>query len=257
MARDLMFQQEIKETVQRAYAAITGGAGETVARRHYSDRELAEVPAGAVAWALGVGNPVRYAWLQPGQAVLDVGSGGGIDTILAARGVGPEGRAIGLDVLEEMCERGRGHAAQAGVEGWTEFRQGEMEDIPLPDASVDVAISNGVLNLSARKSRALAEIYRVLRPEGRMCMADLTVEGELPRRWQAIRAPGLGECRGRWRSVSSPANSRGQGSPTSGSEATSRSGSTRPPCTRCSPPRSSRSCGRPSPPPAKTTWPPG
>ena len=79
-----------------------------------------------------------------------------------------------------MCGRARGHAAQAGVEGWTEFRQGEMEDIPLPDGSVDVAISNGVLNLSARKSRALAESYRVLGPGGRICMADLTVEGELP-----------------------------------------------------------------------------
>jgi arsenite methyltransferase len=127
-----------------------------------------------------VGNPVRYARLQPGQTVLDVGSGGGIDTILAGRRVGPEGRVVGLDVLEEMCKRGRGHAAQAGVEGWTGFLRGEMEDIPLPDESVDVVISNGVLNLSARKSRALAEIYRVLRPGGRMCMADLTVEGELP-----------------------------------------------------------------------------
>jgi SAM-dependent methyltransferase len=180
MARDLMFQQDIKETVQRAYAAITGGAGETVARRYYSDHELAEVPPAAVQWALGVGNPVRYARLEPGQVVLDVGSGGGIDTILAARRVGPEGRVVGLDVLEEMCGRGRGHAAQAGVEGWTEFLQGEMEGIPLPDGSVDVAISNGVLNLSARKSRALAEIFRVLGPGGRLCMADLTVEGELP-----------------------------------------------------------------------------
>jgi arsenite methyltransferase len=180
MARDLMFQQEIKDTVQQAYAAITSGGGATVARRLYSDQELAEVPAGAVEWALGVGNPVRYARLQPGQVVLDVGSGGGIDTILAARKVGPLGHAIGLDVLEEMCERGRGHAAQAGVQGWTGFLQGELEDIPLPDQSVDVVISNGVLNLSARKSRALAEIYRVLRPEGRICMADLTVEGELP-----------------------------------------------------------------------------
>ena len=79
-----------------------------------------------------------------------------------------------------MRERGRDHAVRAGVGGWTEFVQGEMEDIPLPDASVEVAISNGVLNLSARKSRALAEIYRVLRPEGRICMADLTVEGDLP-----------------------------------------------------------------------------
>jgi len=180
MGRDLMFQQEIKDTVQQAYAAITSGGGETVARQLYSEQELAEVPPGAVEWALGVGNPVRYAQLQPGQTVLDVGSGGGIDTILAARRVGPEGHAIGLDVLEEMCERGRAHAAQAGVEGWTEFLRGEMEDIPLPGGSVDVAISNGVLNLSARKSRALAEIYRVLGPGGRICMADLTVEGELP-----------------------------------------------------------------------------
>jgi arsenite methyltransferase len=180
MARDLMFQQEIKDSVQQAYGAIATGGGATVARRHYSDQELAEIPPGAVEWALGVGNPVRYARLQPGQVVLDIGSGGGIDTILAARRVGPQGRAVGLDMLEEMCERGRGHAAQAGVESWTGFLQGEMEDIPLPDASVDVAISNGVLNLSARKSRALAEINRVLRPEGRMCMADLTVEGELP-----------------------------------------------------------------------------
>jgi arsenite methyltransferase len=180
MARDLMFQQEIKQTVQQAYAAITTGGGATVARRLYSDQELAEVPPGAVQWALGVGNPVRYARLQPGQTILDVGSGGGIDTILAARRVGPEGHAIGLDALEEMCQRGRRHAAQAGVGGWTEFRRGEMEDTPLPDESVDVVISNGVLNLSARKSRALAEIFRVLRPGGRICMADLTVEGELP-----------------------------------------------------------------------------
>jgi arsenite methyltransferase len=180
VGRDLMFQQEIKDTVQQAYAAITSGGGATVARRHYSDQELAEVPPGAVEWALGVGNPVRYARLQPGQVVLDVGSGGGIDTILAARRVGPQGRAIGLDVLAEMCERSRGHAAQAGVQSGIEFLQGEMEDIRLPDQSVDVAISNGVLNLSARKSRALAEIFRVLRPGGRICMADLTVEGELP-----------------------------------------------------------------------------
>jgi len=127
-----------------------------------------------------VGNPVRYAMLRPGDAVLDVGSGGGIDTILAARRVGSEGKAVGLDVLEEMCERGRRHAAEAGVQGWTEFLRGEMEDIPLPDRSVDVVVSNGVLNLSARKSRALAEIFRVLGPGGRICLADLTVEGELP-----------------------------------------------------------------------------
>jgi len=180
VAKDLMFQEEIKDSVRRAYSAITTGGGESVARRFYTDDELAEVPAGAVGWSLSVGNPVRYALLQQGETVLDVGSGGGIDTILAARRVGPEGRVVGLDILEEMCERGLRHAAEAGVEGWTEFVRGEMEDIPLPDESIDVVISNGVLNLSARKSRALAEMFRLLRPGGRICMADLTVEGELP-----------------------------------------------------------------------------
>ena len=180
MAGDLMFQAELKESVRDAYAEISSGGGVAVASRLYSNDELAEVPAGAVEWALGVGNPVRYAFLEPGQRVLDVGCGGGIDTILAARRVGPDGRATGLDILEEMCERGRHHAAEAGVGDLTEFRQGEMEAIPLPDQSVDVVISNGVLNLSVRKSRALAEIFRVLVPGGRMCLADLTVEGELP-----------------------------------------------------------------------------
>lgn len=180
MAKDLMFQGEIKEIVRRAYAGIATGGGETVARPLYSEEELAEVPAGALAWSLGVGNPVRYAMLQPGETVLDVGSGGGIDTILAARRVGPAGRAIGVDVLEEMCERAGAHAAEAGVSGWTEFVQGEMEGLPVPDRSMDVVISNGVLNLSARKSRAIAEIFRVLAPRGRISLADLTVEGELP-----------------------------------------------------------------------------
>jgi len=178
--RDLMFQDEIRDNVRQAYASIETGGGETVARRLYSEQELAEVPPGAVDWALGVGNPVRYALLQPGETVLDIGSGGGIDTILAAHRVGPNGKAIGLDVVEQMLERARGHATEAAVDSWTEFLEGEMENIPLPDRSVDVVISNGVLNLSARKSRALAEIFRVLGPGGRISLADLTVEGELP-----------------------------------------------------------------------------
>jgi len=180
VAKDLMFQEEIKDSVRQAYSAITTGGGEAVVRRVYTPEELAEVPEGAVEWSLSVGNPVRYAFLRRGETVLDVGSGGGIDTILAAHRVGPEGKAIGLDILDEMCERGRRHAAEGGVEGWTEFVTGEMEDIPLPDESIDVVISNGVLNLSARKSRALAEMFRLLKPGGRICMADLTVEGELP-----------------------------------------------------------------------------
>lgn len=180
LARDLMYQDEIKEGVRQAYAAIEAGAGPTVAARLYSEEEVAKVPDGAIEWALGVGDPVRYAFLQPGETVLDIGSGGGIDTILAAHRVGPEGSAIGLDMVEQMLDRARNHADVAGVAGWTEFLLGEMEDIPLPDESVDVVISNGVLNLSARKSRALAEIFRVLGPGGRVSMADLTVEGDLP-----------------------------------------------------------------------------
>ena len=180
MARDLMYQDEIKDAVRGAYGSLSAGAGEVVAARLYSEEELAELPAGARDWALGVGNPVRYAFLQPGEVVLDVGSGGAIDTILAARRVGPGGKAIGLDVVEAMIERARANVTEAGVDGWTEFLLGEMEQIPLPDGSVDVVISNGVLNLSARKSRALAEIFRVLKPGGRISMADLTVEGELP-----------------------------------------------------------------------------
>lgn len=179
-APDLMFQEQIREAVRKAYSEIPSGGGEPVARRLYSEEELAEVPPGAVAWSLGVGNPVRHAGLRPGEAVLDVGSGGGVDTILAARRVGPTGRAIGLDMLEEMNERARRHAEEAGVGAWTEFVEGEMEAIPFPDASVEVVISNGVINLSARKSRALAEIHRVLRPGGRLCVADLTVEDDLP-----------------------------------------------------------------------------
>ena len=175
-----MFQDEIKDAVRDAYGSISAGAGEVVAARLYREEELAELPAGARDWALGVGNPVRYAFLQPGEVVLDLGSGGGIDTILAARRVGPGGKAIGLDVVEAMIERARANVTEAGVDGWTEFLLGEMEQIPLPDGSIDVVISNGVLNLSARKSRALAEIFRVLKPGGRISMADLTVEGELP-----------------------------------------------------------------------------
>jgi SAM-dependent methyltransferase len=180
MSEDLLYQTEVKAAVQAAYSAIGSGGGEPVARRLYTEEQLAGLPAGAIAWALGVGNPVLHAELRPGEAVLDLGSGGGIDTILAAREVGPTGRAIGIDLLDEMVERARGHAREAGVDGWTGFRRGEMEDIPLPDASVDVVISNGVINLSPRKSRVLAEIHRVLRPGGRMCVADLTVEDDLP-----------------------------------------------------------------------------
>jgi SAM-dependent methyltransferase len=180
MTKDLMYQDQIKDAVRDAYGSIEGGAGEVAISKFYSEEELAEVTDGARDWALGVGNPVRFAFPQPGEVVLDVGSGAGIDSILAARRVGPTGKVIGLDIVEAMGDRARANAIEAGVEGWTEFLQGEMEQIPLPDSSVDVVISNGVLNLSGRKSRALAEIYRVLVPGGRISLADLTVDGELP-----------------------------------------------------------------------------
>jgi arsenite methyltransferase len=189
---DLLFQSEIKEVVRKAYAGIDAGAGRPAAQRLYSDAELGALPPSAVDWALGVGNPVRHAALQPGETVLDVGCGAGIDTILAARAVGPSGRAIGLDLLEEMCDRARAHAQEAGVAEWTEFVRGEMEDIRLPDASVDVVISNGVINLSPRKSRVLAEIRRVLRPGGRISVADLTVNDELPTELQTNDAAWAG-----------------------------------------------------------------
>ena len=192
MPEDLLFQSEIKEVVRKAYAGIDAGAGRPAAQRLYSPAELSALPPSAVDWALGVGNPVRHAALQPGETVLDVGCGAGIDTILAARAVGPTGRAIGLDLLEEMCERARAHAREAGVAEWTEFVRGEMEDIPLPDASVDVVISNGVINLSPRKSRVLAEIRRVLRPGGRLSVADLTVNDELPTELQTNDAAWAG-----------------------------------------------------------------
>lgn len=180
MSEDLMFQDEIRAAVREVYSSIPQGGGARVVRRFYSDEEIAMLPEGAVNWALGVGNPVRYAELMPGETVLDVGSGGGIDSILAAHKVGPEGRVIGLDMLDEMCARAGDNAADAGVADRAEFREGLMEDVPLPDESVDVIISNGVINLSARKSRTLAELARVLRPGGRLCVVDLTVDDDLP-----------------------------------------------------------------------------
>src|SRR5262249_31129799 len=145
MSDDLMFQDEIRETVRSAYSAITTGAGRAMAERFYSDQELAALPAEAVEWALGVSNPVRHANLTDGEVVLDIGSGGGIDAVLAARYVGPSGRVIALDMLPEMCERTRAAAREAGVDGWCEPMEGLMEAIPLPDEWVDVVISNGVI----------------------------------------------------------------------------------------------------------------
>jgi arsenite methyltransferase len=180
MTSDLLHQDRIRDLVRDAYGTIPHGAGRTVAARFYTDEQLARVPDLAIDWALGVGNPVPRAELRAGETVLDVGCGAGIDTILAAQEVGRSGRAIGLDLLPEMCARAEEAARQAGTAAWCEFQASEMEAIPLPAASVDVVISNGAINLSPRKSRTLAEIARVLRPGGRLCVTDLVVDEELP-----------------------------------------------------------------------------
>ncbi len=177
-SEDLLGQREIKDTVRQAYRAVIGTATRVV-ERLYDPAQRALLPPGAVEQALGVGNPVRAAGLRPGETVIDLGCGGGIDTILAAHAVAPGGKAIGLDMLPEMLEVAARNAAAAGVTN-VEWLPGEIEAIPLPEGSVDVAISNGVLNLSPRKSRAFAEIFRILRPGGRMVVADIVVDEDLP-----------------------------------------------------------------------------
>ena len=177
---DLLHQEDVTELVKTAYANLDQGGGFLAIEHMYSAAELEPLPLAAIDWALGVGNPVRHASLQLGETVLDVGSGGGIDSILAARHVGPDGNVVGLDILPEMTARAAEHARAAGVGDRCSFVVGQMEAIPLPDASVDVVISNGVINLSPRKARVLAELFRTLRPGGRFCISDLVVETELP-----------------------------------------------------------------------------
>lgn len=175
---DLLAQDALRESVRERYRAVIGTPTE-VASQLYSPEEIAGLPAALVGSSLGVGNPGRRAALVAGEVVIDLGSGGGIDTLIAARAVAPGGRAIGLDTLPEMLELAARNAAEAGITN-AQWLRGELESIPLPDASVDVAISNGVVNLSPRKGRALAEAFRVLRPGGRISLADIVVDEDLP-----------------------------------------------------------------------------
>ena len=145
----------------------------------YSGAELDNLPASVTAASLGGGNPTAIAELQPGEVVLDLGSGGGIDCFLAAKQVGPEGRVIGLDMTPDMIKLARKNAKKIGAAN-IDFRYGEMEEMPLPDESVDVIISNCVINLSPDKDAVFAEAYRVLRPGGRMMVSDMVVDGSLP-----------------------------------------------------------------------------
>ncbi len=178
MSKDLMYKDDTQDLVVDAYGALRspGGPG----TRFYPDRQLAAVPEGAREWSLGVGNPLMHAHLSDGDVVADLGCGSGIDTLLAARRVAPSGRAVGIDLLDRMVERGRGFAAEADIAN-VEFVRAEMEALPVADSSVDLVISNGSINLSARKSRVLMEAFRILRPGGRLCAADLTIrEEDLP-----------------------------------------------------------------------------
>ena len=154
-----------------------------LATRLYSAEELADLPDSVTDAALGCGNPTAIAELQPGEVVLDLGSGGGIDCFLAARQVGPGGQVIGLDMTPDMIKLARRNAKKMGATN-VDFRYGEMEDIPLPDESVDVIISNCVINLSPDKDAVFRQAYRVLRPGGRMSVSDIVIDGQLP---QSIR----------------------------------------------------------------------
>jgi SAM-dependent methyltransferase len=195
-------QEELREVVRARYAqaAVSVAAGASNAELQLADccgaglydaGQQGELPAEALAASLGCGNPTAVADLRPGERVLDLGSGGGIDVLLSARRVGETGFAFGVDMTDEMLDLARANAARAGVTN-VEFLKGTIEDIPLPDASVDVVISNCVINLSVDKPAVLAEMFRVLAPGGRIGISDVVAEDHLTAADRAERGSYVG-----------------------------------------------------------------